>query len=254
MPVLKTHTLEQLQQKTVNAFFPRDLIIKKNADAWNDVALSSIEALNELIFQYRAYEFDVITSGNDVNATYTSAVDLSVIKTTLGYDVKKILYVAGGSVDTTFFDVFRTMLGAPGYSFNMIRDQDDFLDYIFSHEVYKQLTKRWQNRDTGYFRYGDKLLLDSSFLAVSKIIIFFLPQFVVDGSTTTWEFYDAESKFIHNYMEAETLYREGRALSEMNVMDINNNSSDYMSDGKQLKEETIASFRRNSFARIGKKF
>ena len=245
MSTLQTYTLQHFKDNVTNKFFPRRLIISRNIDAFNQAVYDTLKILNKLLFQIRYYEFYI--SGDYIDL---STVDID------GIEVDKIMNVIPASDYYTLFENFRLFLGRPFFSFNILRRQDDFIDFILSTEFHKQVMNRYKNYSLNYQKFGDKLLLGENFASsgIGKVTILFLPKLKVDTETTEWELYDLEEEFVCKYLEGLVAYREGRAQGEMKVMDMDTNADDLKEDGTKIMEDSYEEFRKMGFTRIGKKF
>lgn len=245
METLKKFTLDELKDQIEKKFFPRTLIISKDTDVFDNIIFDGLDKLNELTYKYRVYEFNI--SGN--------IVDLTQFPTDLGISIRKILKIISAKEYSNFFTLYRSILSEPYFSFNLLRDQNDFIDYILSEELYKQLNKKFQNRDLGYFLYGNKIILDQNFRGITKCTIFFYPKFEynkIKKDTLSWELYDTEYTFLLDYLEALVSYREGRAQSEMSITGVDSNYDELLSNGKDAMEKIVDDFYDNMWYRVGK--
>jgi len=243
LSTLKNYTLEYFKEDVKNRFFPRQLIIAKNDKAFTNVVKTALKDLNELIYQPRIHEFEITSSVID-----TTTMNIP------GIDIGSITQIIPASDYYEIFENYRWLLGRTYYSFNILRNQDDFVDYILSFELHKQLMKRFRNYGIDYFHAGDKILLGRSFDEVTRASIFFLPSLKLDDTETEWELYDIEEKFVSEYLEALVSMREGRAQSEMKIMSLDTNAETLFSDGKERAKEVLEKFRKLGFCRVGKKF
>jgi hypothetical protein len=169
-----------------------------------------------------------------------------------GIYVDKVLHIVPASDYYEIFSNFRLLLGNTFFKFNMLRNQDDFVEYLLSLEIHKQLTNRYRNYNINYYSNGDKIIAGEAFQNVRKCAVFFLPR--IDIKAEKWELYDLEESFLTNYLEGLASYREGRAQNELKIAGVDSNASDLISDGKDLMEKTEKFWRTTSFSRMGKRF
>ena len=245
MPTIKDCTLENFKQDIIDRAFPRQLILSRNTSAFNRVVRDALKELNKLLFQVRYFEFPI--SGNKV--------DLSTLDVK-GIEVDEVSNVIPATDYYTLFENYKILIGRPFFTFNILRRQDDFIDFILSTEFHKQMMNRYRNFSLNYEKFGNTLLLGENFetAGIGKVLVEFLPRIKIDNSTIEWELYDLEEQFVNDYLEGLVYYREGRSQSEMTVMNMDTNADTLMSEGKDIMESVKEEFRRLGFARIGKKF
>jgi hypothetical protein len=241
MPTLKVYKREDLKQNMINKFFPRTLIIANNDYAFNTAIDDTLLKLNDLKYLVRVYEFNVVTNVMDL-----TTMDIS------GIEVDKVMQIVPASDYFEVFSNFRLLLGNTFFKFNMLRNQDDFLEYILSIEIHKQLTNRYRNYNINYFKAEGKIICGESFSNVGKCSVFFLPLFKLDSDE--WELYDVEFDFVISYLEGLIMYREGRAQTELKTTGVDTNAEELKTDGKEMMAETLKDFRSKGFTRIGKRF
>lgn len=246
MATLTTYNLDYFIDDVEKRFFPRHLIIGKDTNklALKKAVYQAIKELNKLVFHPRIEEFicDSLT------------IDLSVLDMK-GISVKRIMELIPATSYSAIFDIYRITLGRSTISsWNILRNQDDFIDFVLFTEFDNHLAKRYQNKDNDYFLSGNKIILGGNFTEIGRCLVFFLPKIKYDIDTIEWELYDSEEQFICDYLEGLVSYKEGRAQSEMNIMELNTNADTLLSEGKEKMEEVKAEYRRRGFTRIGKKF
>jgi len=241
MSNLKVYKREELKETIVNRFFPRKLILSRSEEAFDSAVETAMRKLNDLVYLTRVYEFNI--SGVVMDMTQ---MDIP------GIAVDKVMHIVPANDYYEIFSNFRLLLGNTFFKFNMLRNQDDFVEYLLSLEIHKQLTNRYRNYNINYYSDGDKIIAGESFQNVRKCAVFFLPRF--DIKAKAWELYDTEEKFLSEYLEAVVLYREGRAQSELKITGVDSNADDMKNDGKEMMEKMEENYRRTSFARIGKRF
>lgn len=259
MKSLKVYTLDYFKQKMVNKFFPRKLIMARDENAFNDAVRTALSKLNENIFYYRAYEFYVTSHAPtriegaefETVANLSSVINLNDLAMK-GVTVNRVCDMIPSDNYDLFLENYNLILGKGLIKFNILRSQDDFIEYFLSLEFYKQLMRRTKNYQTDYFKIDDRIILGGSYRGVNKVVVFFIPQITMES--TEWELYNNEENFVSNYLEALVSYREGRSQSEMKVLDMNSNADDLKNDGLQNMEKLEAAFKKTAYARIGKRF
>jgi len=131
---LSNYSLLHFQEQVMSRFFPRKLIISRNKDVFDNTVFETMKVLNQYVFQHRVYEFPVVSSVVD-----TSSMGIP------GIYLKKVMMLISGNEFFYFFNDYRVILGRVVYPFNLLRNQDNFLDFILANEVYKQLKKRFSS-------------------------------------------------------------------------------------------------------------
>lgn len=252
---LKNYTIQYFKDKMIERFFPRKLIVSRNDAVFTRAVRDAFKKLNELVYKPRFYEFTI--AGTAIQTTNTSGQSMYVDTLQMdvpGIFVKKVTMMVPANEFFYFFNDYRVILGRVVYPFNILRNQDNFIDFLLANELFKQLKKRFSNKNIDYFLSGDKIIVGPSWQSIQKVVVFFLPGFLTEDATE-FELYDIEEQFILDYLEGIVAYREGRAQSEMAIMgELTTNSATLIKDGEEKMKKTEEDFKKNGFPAIGKRF
>jgi hypothetical protein len=99
---------------------------------------------------------------------------------------------------------------------------------------------------------GNKLMLGPFWATDTTVTISFYPIFIKENNN--YELYSIENNFVKNYLEGLIMYREGRAMSELEFTDLKTNASEYMTDGKELMESVLKEFAGGGILKLGKRW
>jgi len=255
MATLNTYTVQYFKDKMVERFFPRKLIVSRNDDVFTGLVKDAFKKLNELVFQPRFYEFPI--SGDSIQLASSSPQSMYVDTSLMpipGIFVKKVTMLVPANEFFYFFNDYRVILGRVVYPFNILRNQDNFIDFLLANELFKQLKKRFSNKNIDYFLTGDKIILGPSWQSIQKVVVFFLPGFDTENATE-YELYDIEESFTLNFLEGLVAYREGRAQSEMAIMgELTTNATNLQTEGQNIMKKEEEEFKKLGFPKIGKRF
>jgi hypothetical protein len=164
--VVKTYS--DIAQAMRNRFFPRRLIQDRNRMfGLLQPVQDTLLQLNKISYKPRFVEMPV--AGNFIDVS-----NLGIP----GIQVKKVLDINPKSQFNTIFGLYERMMFGQPIFFNLIRQQDNFIDYVFSREVYRQIEQKYQNKNYNWEFTGDKIILGEHLIGVtSSAVIIFIPYF-----------------------------------------------------------------------------
>lgn len=242
---LSSYDIDHFMDDVKDRFFPRTLIVSKKPGILEKIVRQTIKKLNDLVFSRRLYEFDITSN----------VIDLTEMTGSEGVTVDRILGIVPSNRLDDSINFYLQLNLRPFWTWNLLRRQQDFIEYIFATEVQHQLEKKFHNYNAGWFATGTKIIVNNRiFTGVGKCVVFFLPKFDFSSTADEWELYDEEEQFVCDYLEALVMEREGRAQTEMNIMNLDTNADTLLSDGKQMREDVVNEFRRKGFATVGTTF
>lgn len=224
----------QIKSEIENRFFPRKLIIYNSENAFMSAFNEVLYKLNSLNTTRRVYQLPI-------EGDFT--LDLTKVNAK-GIEVKTIDRIYPTQEINTAFNMYAQVLGNSPFYYNIIRNQDTFLDFLFVSSVMKDLWMKYKNYEKGYFIIGNKVYLDrnvfDNYLFSGSALIVYIPQFKqVNNINDVYEFAQIELQFIYNYLEGLVMFREGRAQSELTFSggSFETNYDLYLSEGKEKMEK-----------------
>lgn len=160
-------TFKEIAQVMRNRRFPRRLIQDRNREiGLLQAVLDAMIHVNTISYKPRFYELPC--AGNHL--------DLTQIKIP-GIRVKRVLDLIPISEQSSVFSLYERMMYGQPIFFNLIRNQDNFIDYVFSREVYRQIQEKYQNKSHNWEHAGDKVILGQHWIGSTKATIVFIPYF-----------------------------------------------------------------------------
>jgi len=245
------YTKQNIENELKNRFFPRQLIVLKNPEGFNSIFNQVFnDYLNSYKFEPRAIELPI--NGREID------LDNAMISTIYsGVKVGSIITLHQATATADFFNAWRVQFaGNPNFLVNVVRYNQDFKDFIVTHELYKQMQRKLFNKNTDWqaVRVGNhfKIIVGTSYAQFDRATIFFYPYFennkikILDSEnkeieidSDRWLFTDKEYSFLMNCIEAITMKREARALTEAKIMGIETNADTYNEEGDKLLEKTL---------------
>lgn len=237
---LKTYTQSSIIQDIKDRFFPRKLILTD--DHLANALYRTLDKLETFCYNPRYYELPKTNN----------YLDLSQVEVA-GTEVKKVIRLYPASQLQSIFNVYTQLMGNTPFYFNIIRNQDLFIEFMLTKQVNDQMNRKFKNKQTGFFQVDDKLYFDqTAFNDTESMVIEFYPGF--KRNRNSWELYKSEYVFLGDYLEAMVMYREGRGQSELNFTDLNTNSEKFQSEGSENMKDILENFRQSALKRIGKRF
>lgn len=266
--VYKIVNINLIKEEVKNLIYPRESFIINNDQVFMTMFNFVLSFLNNNVFNVRFIELYKDNSSVDLLLN-----EHLITKIYSGTKVGKVLNIFNCSEDVSFFNAWRVRFATnPNFLINLIRYNQDFLDFIFSFTVYNQLRQRFSNKNVDWdvVRIGEgvyKIILGKTFMNVNKIMISFLPYFISYGDEVKvlnedgdveiknnfeWLFTDKEYYILCKYLSGFILYKEGVALSELDVTGNATNKDLLITEGKEIMEkckEEIVSYHTKIFAR-----
>ena len=241
----RVYDTEYFYQAMRDRFYPRDLI---NADNLRISLKDSIRKLNDYVYLQRFYELPASGGGASMY------LDLNQVQIE-GVMPKKVTEVYSSSQIDNIYNIYTQVLGQTPFFYNIVRNQDTFIEFILTKQVQEQLNRNYKNKATGFMQISpDRVLLDPrAYSDTATCVIMFYPYFDIDNGTE-WELMSQEVNFVLDYMEALISFREGRAQGEMNFTELSTNADSLKEDGKEALKEIIATFKNGSIMKLGKRF
>ena len=242
---LKTHNYQDIVNDVMTRFYPRDLILDEPQIL--NCFQQALMKLDDYCYNPRYYELAI--SGNKYVDTTTVAID--------GVTVKKVIKVYSTTWLDTIFTVYSQIIGQTPFHYNLVRNQDTFIEFTLTQQVMNQINKKYRNKDTGFMLMPDgKLLLDpSAFNYDTTVMIAFYPHFKWKiEEAQKWELYSTEYAFLTNYLEYLVMYREGRSMSESSFTELTTNAELYMTQGQEGMTRVLDEFKGGGLIKSGKRF
>ncbi len=193
---LTIRTYKDIANGVRSRFFPRRLITDRNRmEGILRPVFDTLLQLNKITYKPRFFELSL--QGNHMDLTQI---------TIPGIRVKRVLDITPMSTEGSIFSLYERMMYGQPIFFNLIRNQDNFTDYIFSREVYRQIEQRYQNQNYNFEQVGDKVIMGQHWIGTTtKGIVIFIPYYdetpgtdvvvtsesvgTTNGNATTFQFY-----------------------------------------------------------------
>jgi len=266
----KVYTKEQIHNEIINRLFPRKSIILKNPDGFNQIFNQSFkEFLQAYVYEPRCVELP--TSVNHVDLELNNSLVSTIYP---GTKIGKVIMIYSATPSVDFFNTWKTRFAAnPNFIINLINYNDDFKDFMFTHQLYQQIKRKLSNTnvDWNVIKYGNdtfKIILGSSFKSFIRVMVFFLPYFELETITTidddtdeevttestSWLLTDQEYQFLIKTMHALILQREGIAISELDVTGVANNKDTLIAEGEKIMTQAMDDFtKKQASRRVGRR-
>lgn len=242
MPNIKSIGRDELIDEAKERFFPRDLILAKSGD--NHLVNCFQEALRKLNkFVYLPRFYELAKEGSGYLDTTKIVLD--------GIEFNQVIKIYSTRQLTSIYNVYSQAVAQTPFFFNVVRSQDNFVDFLFLNVLQNQLNKKFKNKDIAYMVAPDgKILLDNqTFNEGTNYVLEFLPTFKLEAPR--YELYGNEHEFLLNYLEGVISFREGRAQSEMKVTGLDTNADAYITDGKEKMALALDSMRTGAMRLMG---
>lgn len=241
---LQSHNYQDIVNEVTQRFYPRDLILDEPQIL--NCFQQALRKLDDYCYYPRFYQLPIAGTYADTNTIVIP-----------GISVKKVTKVYSTQMMESIFTMYSQIVGSSTFYYNIIRNQDTFIEFLLTQQTMNMINQKYRNKDTGWMLMPDgKLLLDPmAFNYDTSVMLAFLPHFKWNPSEAqAWELFSVEYNFLVNYLEGIIMYREGRSMSEASFTGLETNSQDYMTKGEELMDKTLTEFKQGGLMKIGKRF
>jgi hypothetical protein len=242
-----TYSEDDIIEEFNNRIFPIPLMILKNPKGIDSLIEFSIKQLNK----YTSYTRFIQIPINGYSEIDTSSEVLNLT----GINIKRVNGVYSTYQVSTFLDVWRQWRNQPAFYTNLYRNNDSFLEYTQAEVLYKQIQKKWNNKNNSwqYIPGEDKIILDSmAWKNQSEASISFLAEF--SKTATEWEMWEQEFDFVVQMMKSEAFLREGLAKSNSVTMGIETNFQLLIDEGKEIRAQLLEEWEKSAIFKCGRRF
>jgi len=256
----KEYTYDDIRQELRNLIYPRESFIIEDNFAYKSLFNQVLDGiLNAMVFSNRYIE--MFKNNRNIDLELNEALVSSVYT---GCRIGKILNIYCSTVTTDFFNAWRVRFASnPNFLTNLLRYNQDFREFVLSYTVYNQIRQRFSNTniDWNVIKIGKdiyKIILGNSFNNIDKVMVVFLPYFIkyddeisiydeneniIKVKSDRWFFSNKEYSFLIRYLLGNILYKEGLALSEIDITGSSTNKETLMTEGKDIMEKAILDFK-----------
>ena len=241
---LQSHNYGDIVNKVTQRFYPRDLILDE--PQIQEAFEEAMQKLDDYSYYPRFYQLPIVGTYVDTNAIVIP-----------GITVKKVTKVHSTQMLESIFTMYSQIIGQTPFYYNIIRNQDTFIEFLLTQQTMNMINQKYRNKDTGWMLMPDgKLLLDPmAYNLDTSVFVAFLPHFQWKVSEAqTWELYSVEFNFLTKYLEGILMFREGRAMGEAKFTGLETNAEEYKADGLEMMEKALQEFKQGGLMKMGKRF
>lgn len=244
----QVYTRADIFEEFNNRVFPMPLMILRNPAGNNSLVDFALKQLNKYTSTTRFIKVDILNGGMYID-TSPEVLDLT------GINIKRVNAVYSGQQIDTFLDVWRQYRTQPAFYTNLYRNNDSFLEYTQAEVLYKQIQKKWANKNNSwqYIPDENKIILDAmSWRNQTSASLNFLAEF--DIKADEWEMWEQEFDFVVQMMKSEAFTREGLAKSNSTTMGIETNYQLLIDEGKDIRVQLLEQWGASSIYKAARRF
>ena len=235
-----------IMQEVLDRTSPREFSTLRDDKGKKSLFAYGLRKLNTHAYLTRFYDLQ----------THERFVDLTEVTDLTGIGIKRVTKVYPSDAITKYYQAWRDFRELPSFFINYYRFHDNFVEFVMTDTIYRQIKRRYDNKDTDWQHIGDRIYLGDSWADTTRCMIMFIPEIdiTLDYKDYKIELHDKEFNFVCDIMEAELYRREGLFQSMTTVMDVNVDYNLMITTGAELLERTMTTWNTDGILLSGRRF